>query len=605
MQIIITGGGGFLGQKLASALLNSSLAFNELLLVDLKMPARLSDSPRLRCLEADLTQPGVLENVITANTSVVYHLAAIVSSHAEDDFDLGWKVNLDLTRQLLEACRRQPQKIRFVFSSSLAVYGGTLPECVTDTTALTPRSSYGAQKAACELLVNDYTRKGYVDGLALRLPTICVRPGKPNRAASSFVSAIIREPLQGETTICPVSESLRLWISSPATVIHNLSLAATLPAPGEASSINLPGISVTVGEMLETLRQAGGLVVTHHTVPPTPGPLGVAGIFNVDIGAMLLTGMALAVPCVIGIVFYAQWLDKRYPDFVPRTLNADEVNAALEQYNKEKEQKDLPSLTLSLLPIVVPIVLIFLKAICSTLATVEGWSGLATHPVVQAINFVGSPVIALAISVLLAVYTLVPRMDKHTTAERLEEGLQSAGIILLVTGAGGALGAILRDSGAGQQLAEQVANLPISPILIPFIVATLVRLIQGSGTVAMITAASISAPILAQIPGINMLLAAQAATMGSLFFGYFNDSLFWVVNRMMGVSDVKQQMVVWSVPTTIAWAIGGTGVALINLLFGSGGSWLDPLLPIVVLAAIMLWVRWQAQGIKDKLVVKD
>ena len=205
MQIIITGGGGFLGQKLASALLNSSLAFNELLLVDLKMPARLSDSPRLRCLEADLTQPGVLENVITANTSVVYHLAAIVSSHAEDDFDLGWKVNLDLTRQLLEACRRQPQKIRFVFSSSLAVYGGTLPECVTDTTALTPRSSYGAQKAACELLVNDYTRKGYVDGLALRLPTICVRPGKLNRAASSFVSAIIREPLQGETTICPVS----------------------------------------------------------------------------------------------------------------------------------------------------------------------------------------------------------------------------------------------------------------------------------------------------------------------------------------------------------------------------------------------------------------
>ncbi|ATS98492.1 hypothetical protein BTN65_22795 [Salmonella enterica subsp. enterica serovar Enteritidis] len=193
----------------------------------------------------------------------------------------------------------------------------------------------------------------------------------------------------------------------------------------------------------------------------------------------------------------------------------------------------------------------------------------------------------------------------HHTVPPTPGPLGVAGIILLVTGAGGALGAILRDSGAGQQLAEQVANLPISPILIPFIVATLVRLIQGSGTVAMITAASISAPILAQIPGINMLLAAQAATMGSLFFGYFNDSLFWVVNRMMGVSDVKQQMVVWSVPTTIAWAIGGTGVALINLLFGSGGSWLDPLLPIVVLAAIMLWVRWQAQGIKDKLVVKD
>lgn len=158
----------------------------------------------------------------------------------------------------------------------------------------------------------------------------------------------------------------------------------------------------------------------------------------------------------------------------------------------------------------------------------------------------------------------------------------------------GRWGAVLRDSGAGQQLAEQIAQLPISPILIPFIVATLVRLIQGSGTVAMVTAASISAPILAQIPGVNMLLAAQAATMGSLFFGYFNDSLFWVVNRMMGISDVKQQMIVWSIPTTIAWAIGGTGVALLNLLFGSGGTWFDPVLPLLVLALIVWYVKGQS-----------
>ncbi|HAG2410210.1 TPA: GntP family permease [Salmonella enterica] len=401
---------------------------------------------------------------------------------------------------------------------------------------------------------------GLVIGLGVMMGRLLEVSGAAERIAWSFIKWLGKRREEWALAITGYIVSIPIFVDSAFVILYPV--AKALAKSGKRSLLTL-GVAL-----------AGGLVVTHHTVPPTPGPLGVAGIFNVDIGAMLLTGMALAVPCVIGIVFYAQWLDKRYPDFVPRTLNADEVNAALEQYNKEKEQKDLPSLTLSLLPIVVPIVLIFLKAICSTLATVEGWSGLATHPVVQAINFVGSPVIALAISVLLAVYTLVPRMDKHTTAERLEEGLQSAGIILLVTGAGGALGAILRDSGAGQQLAEQVANLPISPIL-------------------------------AQIPGINMLLAAQAATMGSLFFGYFNDSLFWVVNRMMGVSDVKQQMVVWSVPTTIAWAIGGTGVVLINLLFGSGGSWLDPLLPIVVLAAIMLWVRWQAQGIKDKLVVKD
>ncbi|WP_421168899.1 D-erythronate dehydrogenase [Aeromonas dhakensis] len=256
MQIIITGGGGFLGQKLARALLHSSLPFSELLLVDIQAPPALAD-PRVRCLQADLTAPGVAESLISERTTVVYHLAAIVSSHAEQDFDLGWQVNLDTTRSLLEACRHTRPGIRFVFTSSLAVYGGPLPELVNDGTALTPTSSYGAQKAMGELLVNDYSRKGYVDGLALRLPTICVRPGKPNRAASSFVSSIIREPLQGEHVLCPVSPELRLWLSSPATVVANFLLAATLPR-GDARSINLPGISVTVGEMLTALTQAGG-----------------------------------------------------------------------------------------------------------------------------------------------------------------------------------------------------------------------------------------------------------------------------------------------------------------------------------------------------------
>ncbi len=256
MQIIITGGGGFLGQKLARALLHSSLPFSELLLVDIQAPPALAD-PRVRCLQADLTAPGVAESLISERTAVVYHLAAIVSSHAEQDFDLGWQVNLDTTHSLLEACRNASPGIRFVFTSSLAVYGGPLPELVNDGTALTPTSSYGAQKAMGELLVNDYSRKGFVDGLALRLPTICVRPGKPNRAASSFVSSIIREPLQGESAICPVSPDLRLWLSSPATVVANFLLAATLPR-GDNRSINLPGISVTVGEMLTALIQAGG-----------------------------------------------------------------------------------------------------------------------------------------------------------------------------------------------------------------------------------------------------------------------------------------------------------------------------------------------------------
>lgn len=271
MQIIITGGGGFLGQRLARALLQGPLPFSELLLVDIQMPMSPLPDPRVRCLQKDLTAPGVAESLIGKETGIVYHLAAIVSSHAEQDFDLGWQVNLDTTRTLLEACRHARPGIRFVFTSSLAVYGGTLPERVDDGTALTPTSSYGAQKAMGELLVNDYSRKGYVDGLVLRLPTICVRPGKPNRAASSFVSSIIREPLQGEATSCPVDPALRLWLSSPATVVANFLTAATLSEPTGWRSINLPGISVTVEEMLAALHRAGGQAALDR-VTMTPDP---------------------------------------------------------------------------------------------------------------------------------------------------------------------------------------------------------------------------------------------------------------------------------------------------------------------------------------------
>jgi GntP family gluconate:H+ symporter len=420
---------------------------------------------------------------------------------------------------------------------------------------------------------------GIVIGLGVMMGRLLEVSGAAERIAWSFIRWLGKRREEWALALTGYIVSIPIFVDSAFVILYPV--AKALAKSGKRSLLTM-GIAL-----------AGGLVVTHHTVPPTPGPLGVAGIFNVDIGAMLLTGMALAVPCVIGIVFYAQWLDKKYPHFIPATPGSEELKQTLEQYHKEKEQKNLPGLTLSLLPILVPVALIFLKAICSTLATFDSMSGIDDHPVVKGIAFIGNPIVALSISVLLTVYTLVPRMDKHTTAERLEEGIQSAGIILLVTGAGGALGAVLRDSGAGHQLAQQVAQLPVSPVLIPFIIATLVRVIQGSGTVAMITAASISAPILAQLPGINMLLAAQAATMGSLFFGYFNDSLYWVVNRMIGISDVKQQMVAWSVPTTIAWAIGGIGVTLLNLLFGSGGSWLDPLVPLVVLAAIILWARYQ------------
>lgn len=258
MQIIITGGAGFLGQRLAKTLVNnSSIAFDELLLADIHLPHNPTSDPRVHCLQVDLSDSGKIRSLISEQTGIIFHLAAIVSSHAEKDFDLGWRINMDVTRHLLEACRHTNPNIRFVFASSLAVYGGALPSIVNDSTAVTPRSSYGTQKAIGELLVNDYSRKGFVDGRVLRLPTICVRPGKPNQAASSFVSGIIREPLNGETAICPVSPDLPLFLSSPDTVIHNIIHAAKLNSAKmpDWRTINLPGITVTVKEMLDSLRR--------------------------------------------------------------------------------------------------------------------------------------------------------------------------------------------------------------------------------------------------------------------------------------------------------------------------------------------------------------
>ena len=346
-----------------------------------------------------------------------------------------------------------------------------------------------------------------------------------------------------------------------------------------------------------TVSLAGGLMITHTLIPPTPGPLGTAGLYGVDIGAMMLLGMALAIPCVIGIVLYAQWLEKRYPGSPDHEVPDKALQKLHDTYLDKNSERPLPGLTLSLLPIVVPIALIFIKALLNLIPSPASPDGQIAGFLIQAFSFIGSPIIALAISTLLAVYLLVPYLDRQATSARLEEGLQSAGIILMVTGAGGALGAVVRESGAGSQLAEQITRLPLSPIMIPFIIATLVRLIQGSATVACITSASICAPILSQIPEVNMLFAAQATVAGAFFFSYFNDSLFWIVNRMMGITDVKKQIVTWSVASTVPWAIAGTGVALLNLIWGTSGTILDPLLPLSVLMIVFLAISRKSRTV--------
>jgi nucleoside-diphosphate-sugar epimerase len=231
---------------------------SRIVLVD-QAAADLGD-PRVHPVAADVADPQALGALIGPEVDLVFHLAAAVSGAAEADFDLGMRVNLDASRTLLELCRRAGRRPRVVFTSSVAVYGGQLPAVVTDDTPLNPRSSYGTQKAIGELLLADYTRKGFVDGRVLRLPTISVRPGAPNRAASSFASGLIREPLNGLETVCPVGLDLKLWLSSPRRAIDSLLAGAALPAEalGERRTLNLPGLSVSVGEMIAALERAGG-----------------------------------------------------------------------------------------------------------------------------------------------------------------------------------------------------------------------------------------------------------------------------------------------------------------------------------------------------------
>jgi nucleoside-diphosphate-sugar epimerase len=265
MKVVVTGGAGFLGQRLIGELLQRGALtdaagkrcpITEVVAVDqVAAPA----SERVRSAVGDVGDAAFIARA-AAGADSVFHLAAVVSGAAEADFDLGMHVNLDGTRALLDTLRAEGRRPTLVFASSVAVFGGALPEVVTDATMPSPQSSYGVQKLIGELLVGDCTRKGFVDGRAVRLPTIVVRPGKPNAAASSFASGIIREPLAGVEAVCPVDPRASMGLMSPRAAIANLVHAHELPAGRWSGprSLSLPGITVSIASMLDALGKVGG-----------------------------------------------------------------------------------------------------------------------------------------------------------------------------------------------------------------------------------------------------------------------------------------------------------------------------------------------------------
>ncbi|WP_372346206.1 D-erythronate dehydrogenase [Streptomyces sp. KL116D] len=301
MRIVITGGFGFLGRQVAGRLLGTrtfrGAPVDRLVLADLFVPADgpLVDDPGVDVVQGDLTDR--LDELFAEPVDVVIHLAAAVSAACEADFDLGMRANLDTTRALLEAARAQAAAggptVRLVFASSVAVYGSDpalpLPPVVDESTLPAPRSSYGVQKFVCEQLVAEYTRRGYVDGRVSRLMTVSVRPGKPNAAASGFLSGIVREPLAGLPAVCPVDPSLRVALASPRRTVEGILRIAELDrgtGPGRLDGtlpVNLPALTVSVAEIIDTLRQlAGDAVADLVTVAPDPAVEAIVGSWPAD-----------------------------------------------------------------------------------------------------------------------------------------------------------------------------------------------------------------------------------------------------------------------------------------------------------------------------------
>ena len=442
----------------------------------------------------------------------------------------GLVIGIFLLILLVLKTKTHPFMALIITSTVTGLIGGMTPTNVVD--AIT--GGFGETLAA----------SGIVIGFGVMLGRILEVSGASERLAYTFIRWLGKH--REEWAMAATGYVISIPVFVDAAFVILTSLVKSISRSTGKSVISI-GVALAVG-----------LVVTHSLVPPTPGPLGVAGIFKVDLGQMIFWGLLLGVPIVISGVIYAKWLGKKIyqiPDETGTEWERPEKPLNMDEYIQIQEEKNLPSITKSMMPIILPIILIFLNTLVSAL-NFEG-------AVVEYIQLLGSPIIAIAIGLILAVYTLTIDLSNSEAIQRMEEGIKDSGAILLVVGGGGALGQVVTASGAGDYIANALASTAIPLVLLPFVIASIIRIIQGNGTVAMITAAAISAPILSG-SDVNMVLAALAACSGSMVFSYFNDSLFWVVNRMLGIKEVKEQLLVWSVPTTITWA-----VSLVMLLFAN------------------------------------
>lgn len=386
---------------------------------------------------------------------------------------------------------------------------------------------------------------GIIIGLGIMMGQMFEISGAAERMARTFLKLFGKGKEEAALALTGFLVSIPIFCDSGFVILSPLAKALS-----RSTKKSIAGLSVAL---------AGGLVITHSLIPPTPGPLGVAGTFGVDVGSFILLGIVIALPMAIAVMIYSKYIGKKIyqlPNEAGDGWERPPYQKPIYDVISDEKDKNLPSAFLAFLPIILPIVLILINTVLTALKLTTG--------VYEVFIFLGNPVIAVGIALIISIYTLTRGKDRKFVITELEGSMKSAGIIIFVTGGGGALGQVLKDAGVGNYIASGIAKTAIPVILLPFIIATLVRFVQGSGTVAMLTAAGITAPIV-EAAGGNMLLGAFAACVGSLFFSYFNDSFYWVVNRLSGITETKEQIRVWSVTTTIAWAVGLVVLLILNI----------------------------------------
>lgn len=394
---------------------------------------------------------------------------------------------------------------------------------------------------------NTLKSTGIIIGLGVMMGGILEKSGAAEKLAYTFIKKVGKNNEEWALTITGWVVAIPVFADSAQVIFAPLT----------------KGISRVSGKSVVglALAMAAGLQLTHCLVPPTPGPLTAAGMLGVDVGQMILMGIAISLPMAVAAVYYSKWVGKKIyqvplenGEYDRKEFKQDYIKA-MDNLDELLNGQDLPGFWISVAPILVPLLLIFTKTIADLVGMSEG-------TIYSFITLIGEPIIALSIGTLIATYGLAKQKTQKEVMSIFNDSFKDTGIIMLITGAGGSLGNVIKVAGIGDALGQVVLTWPIPSVLVPVIIAALMRIALGSATVAITTAASLTAPMIAVL-GISPLLAAQAACIGAISFSYFNDSGFWVFNGMFGVTELKDQV---RCKTAISMIMAGIGVVELLIL---------------------------------------